>query len=219
MARSTGPTAAIAGITPGVQGQGVWAGRRQLFVRFAGEAETAVLYNAEMLAKQVDRAVAHSALHSIALAGRDPLGSTPLIMETFTRWKSTLPVMLACDGQRPDDVAAVLGALSMLQVTFDFGDAPALAERAVASLRHAASAKKEHALVLAPRDATSDGQVLRLVEQAHAAVPDVQIVLHPSPSGEKAPLDRRYATLIDQASAIHRQVMLIMRVPSPVGVH
>ncbi len=57
MARSTGPTAAIAGITPGIQGQGAWTGRRQLFVRFAGEAETAVLYNGEMLAKQVDRAV------------------------------------------------------------------------------------------------------------------------------------------------------------------
>ena len=49
MVRSTGPTAAIAGITPGVQGQGIWTGRRQLFVRFAGEAETAVLYTAEML--------------------------------------------------------------------------------------------------------------------------------------------------------------------------
>jgi hypothetical protein len=218
MARSTGPTAAIAGITPGIQGQGAWTGRRQLFVRFAGEAETAVLYNGEMLAKQVDRAVAHTALHSIALAGRDPLGSGPLIADAFARWKSSLPVMLDCDGQRPDDLAPVLGSLAMVQVTFEFGDAPAVAERALTSLRHAAAAKVGHALVLAPRDATSDGQILRLVEQAHGAVPAVQIVLHPAPSGDKPPLDRRYATLMDQAMAIHRDIMFMMRVPGPVGV-
>jgi hypothetical protein len=127
-------------------------------------------------------------------------------------------VMLDCDGQRPDDVLAVLDALVLLQVTFEFGDAPALAERALASLAHAAAAKKSHAMVLAPRDATSDGQILRIVEQTHAATPGAWIVLHPSPSGEKAPLDRRYATLIDQATAIHRDTTLIMRIPSPVGM-
>jgi hypothetical protein len=218
MVRSTGPTAAIAGITPGVQGQGVWTGRRQLFVRFAGEAETAVLYTAEMLAKQVGRAVAHTALHSIALAGRDPLASSALITDTFAKSKPPLPVMLDCDGQRPDDAASVAPVLAMLQVTFEFGDAPAVAERALATLKHAADAGTEHALVLAPRDATSDGQVLRIVEQAHAAVPNVRLVLHPSPTGEKAPLDRRYATLVDQAMAIHRDIALVMRIPSPVGV-
>jgi hypothetical protein len=46
----------------------------------------------------------------------------------------------------------------------------------------------------------------------------VKLVLHPSPSGEKSPLDRRYGTLMDQAMAIHRDVALIMRIPSPVGV-
>ena len=218
MVQQTGPTAAIAGITPGVQGQGVWAGRRQLFVRFAGEAETAVLYTPEMLAKAVERAAGNAVLHSIALAGRDPLSSTELIVAASGGFKTKLPIMLDCDGQRPEGVEAVVGILSMLQVTFEFGDAPALAERALTSIGHAARAKKPHALVLAPRDATSDGQVLRLVEQAHAASPDVLIVLHPAPSGEKAPLDRRYATLIDQAMAIHKDVVLTMRIPSPVGV-
>jgi hypothetical protein len=218
MARANGPTAAIAGITPGVQAQGVWTGRRQLFVRFAGEAETAVLYTPEMLAKQVNRAVENTTLHSIALGGRDPLASASLISETFARWKPTLPVMLDCDGQRPDDVASILGALSMLQVTFEFGDAPALAERALLCLRQAAAAKKDHAMVLAPRDATSDGQILRLIEQAHAVSPKMLMVLHPAPGGERSPLDRRYATLIDQAMAIHPDVMLTMRIPSPVGV-
>ena len=32
-------TAALAGVPSGIQSQGVWQGRRQLFVRFAGEAE------------------------------------------------------------------------------------------------------------------------------------------------------------------------------------
>ena len=34
------PTAALAGVPAGLQAQGVWAGRRQLFIRFAAEAET-----------------------------------------------------------------------------------------------------------------------------------------------------------------------------------
>ena len=41
--------AALAGVPAGVQAQGVWAGRRQLFVRFAGEAETATMYTAAAL--------------------------------------------------------------------------------------------------------------------------------------------------------------------------
>jgi len=218
MAQHTGPTAAIAGITPGVQAQGIWTGHRQLFVRFAGEAETAVLYTPEMLAKQVERAAANTALHSIALSGRDPLSSTDLIAAAFTGSKPSLPVMLDCDGQRPDAVAAIMSVLALLQVTFEFGDAPALAERALGSIGHAVAAKREHALVLAPRDATSDGQLLRMVETAHAVSPGMMIVLHPAPAAERAPLDRRYSTLIDQAMTIHRNTVLVFRIPGPVGV-
>jgi hypothetical protein len=42
--------AALAGVPSGVQTQGPWAGRRQLFVRFANEAETATMYTATALA-------------------------------------------------------------------------------------------------------------------------------------------------------------------------
>lgn len=219
MVRSTGPTAAISGIAPGVQSQGIWSGRRQLMVRFAAEAETAVLYTAEMLSKHIDRAATQSALHSISFSGRDPLASSTLIVAAFQSWRAPLPIMLDCDGQRPDVLSEVIDGLTMIQVTFDFfGDAPALADRAIATLRAAESAGKEHAAVLAPRDGTSDGQILRFVEQAHALAPGTKIVVHPAPGSEKAPLDRRYATLLEQAMAIHRDTELAMRIPGPVGV-
>ena len=48
-------TAALAGVPSGIQSQGVWQGRRQLFVRFAGEAETATMYRADALAREIDR--------------------------------------------------------------------------------------------------------------------------------------------------------------------
>ena len=35
-ANVVGPGAALVGVLPGVQGMGVWMGRRQLFIRFAG---------------------------------------------------------------------------------------------------------------------------------------------------------------------------------------
>ena len=60
------PTAALAGIPAGLHSQGVWAGRRQLFVRFAAEAETATMYTADALANELKRATNRSAFHSIA---------------------------------------------------------------------------------------------------------------------------------------------------------
>lgn len=217
MVRTTGPTAAISGIAPGVQSQGIWTGRRQLFVRFAGEAETAVLYTPEMLARQVGRAVGQSPVHSISVAGSDPLGSAELIAQTFAIWPAPLPVMLDCDGQRPAAVARVAPAITMVQVTYEFGDAPASGERATESLATAATAQREHALVLIPRDGTSDGQFLRFVEQAHVAAPGTKIVVHPTPGRDRTSVDRRYATLLEQAMEIHRDTVLLLRIPAPAA--
>ena len=217
MARATGPTAAIAGLAPGIQCQGVWTGRRQLFVRFAAEAETAMLYTPEMLGRQLARVAQQSVLHSISIAGRDPLASAELIADTFTHWESPLPVMLDCDGQRPDAIVRVAPRVTMVQVTHDFAGTPPTAERAVATLAAAAGAGREHALVLAPRDATTDGQLLRFIEQAHAMAPGTKIVVHPAPGVERHTLDRRYATLLEQAMMIHRDILLLLRIPAPAA--
>src|SRR3954464_2936630 len=100
---STGiPTAALAGIPAGLQSQGVWAGRRQLFVRFAAEAETATMYTADALANEVKRSTGRSAFHSISISGRDPLANGEYLLAAFDRVSTTLPVMLDCDGQQPD---------------------------------------------------------------------------------------------------------------------
>ena len=53
-------TAALAGVPSGIQSQGVWQGRRQLFVRVAGEAETATMYRADALAREIDRILTRS---------------------------------------------------------------------------------------------------------------------------------------------------------------
>ena len=52
-----GPTAALAGVPAGIQGAGPWLGRRQLFVRFAAEAETATMFTAAALAQEIRRLV------------------------------------------------------------------------------------------------------------------------------------------------------------------
>ena len=218
MARTTLPTAPIAGLSPGVQSQGVWAGRRQLFVRFAGEAETAVLYSSEMLAKQLERATAQSLVHSILLSGRDPLSCASFIAAVFGNWTAPLPVILESDGQRPD-VARGCGACG------DDG-AGAVGVSGCAVRRRAGGGvaggrgRRGQPLTrsLWPRaTARVTGQILRLVEQAHTAAPGTKIVIHPAPSGEKSPLDRRYATLLEQATTIHRDVVLSFRIPGPVG--
>ena len=217
MARTTGPAAAIAGIAPGVQSQGVWAGRRQLFVRFAAEAETAVLYTPEMLARQLERVASQSPVHSISLGGRDPLANDELILATLRAWTSPVPVMAECDGQRPQVVARVAECVAMVQVTHEFIGGRAAQEHVIESLAAAARAGRDHALVLAPGEDTSDIEILRLVQECDTSAPGTKIVVHPVAGAERGVLDRRYASLLEQATGLHRDTRLVMRVPAPVG--
>lgn len=218
MARLTGPTAALAGTPAGVQGHGVWAGRRQLVVRFAGEAETAVMYTAEALAQELKRLLAKTTFHSLAVSGRDTLGHAEYLAAVFAAWEPTLPVLLDTDGQRPEAVRELRRWLRMLQVTLAADAGAALVERALHTLREAAGADLEHALVLDVTEQTSDGQLLRIVEQAHEASERVAVIVHPSAQAEAAGLDRRWSVLLEQATSRHADVRLVRRIPPPLGL-
>src|SRR6185503_4659970 len=165
MAKTAGPTAALAGVPTGLQAQGVWLGRRQLFVRFAAEAETATMYTAQAIAQELQRGAKRSSFHSISIGGRDPLANVEFLQAAFEAGPLPLPVMLDTDGQRPEDIAALSKNVALVQITLEGGSLDASAERALASLKAAASAGLDHALVLAPGEQASDGQLLRIVEQ------------------------------------------------------
>jgi hypothetical protein len=222
MAHVAGPTAALAGLPAGLQAQGVWAGRRQLFVRFAAEAETATMYTAEALAQELKRLVARSTFHSVAIAGRDPLANAEYLCAAFEKHVPAIPMLLDTDGQRPAELALVakhLGMGGMIQVTLDgsAGAADASVERGLESLRIASRQGVPHALVLAPDDRTSDGQLLRIVEQAHGASAATMIVVHP-PGGAPVDRDRRWIMLLERAAALHGDVRFALRLPPPVGI-
>ena len=218
MIREAGPTAALAGVPAGVQSQGVWIGRRQLFVRFAGEAETASMYTAEALARELKRMSGRAVFHSISISGRDALGNVEFLQAAFKAYTPELQVMLDTDGQRPEAIADLKGNLALVQVTIDFTGPEANIERAVRSIAMSAQAGCQHALVLAPRDETSDAQLLRVVEQVHQASDGTMIVIHPSPSAERGPLDRRWGTLTEQGAAVHKDIRLMLRLPPPAGM-
>ena len=82
----------------------------------------------------------------------------------------------------------------------------------------AAKAGREHALVVCPAEDTSDAQILRIVEQAHAASDGTMIVVHPFPGPDLRTLDRRWAALLEGAMALHGDVRLALRLPPPVGM-
>lgn len=210
-----GPAAALVGVLPAVQTQGILTGRRQLVVRFAGEAETAVMYSAAALAEEMRRLVARATFHSISLAGRDPLGNVECLQSALSQAKIPLPVLVESDGQRPEAVRELASQLRLVQVTTD-GTAPAPAlGRIHASLAAAAELELEHALVLAPRHQTSDSQLLRLIEQAHAVSARVAIVIHPDEPAGVGPLDPRWGELLAQASGLHGDVRLLRRLTAP----
>jgi len=210
--------AALAGVPAGVQAQGVWAGRRQLFVRFAGEAETATMYTAAALLKEIERQLVRSKFHSIAIGGRDPLGNLEFLTAAFALAPTPLPLMLDSDGQRPEALAMLAPHLAMTQVTVEFVGPEGTRASAIETLAAASGAGCAHALVLCPRDETSDSQLLRLIEQAHAASEETEIVIHPFVTGDPPALDRRWSSFLEQALTLHADTRLALRLPAPTGL-
>lgn len=217
--RVAGPTAALAGIPAGLQAQGVWAGRRQLFVRFAGEAETATMYTAEALANEMDRATKRSKFHSISIGGRDPLGNVEYLVAAFGAKSVSVPVMLDCDGQRPEDIGGLEKVVNHVQVAIEGGalSAEGPMSKAIASIRAAASIKAKHSLVLIADERTSDSVVLRAVEHVNAASDETIVVIHPA-TGTPVDRDRRWTTLLEGSMALHGNVRLALRLPPPTGM-
>lgn len=209
--RTFGPAAALVGVMPIVQAQGVQVGRRQLAVRFAGEAETAVMYSAAALAEEVRRLAARAAFHSITLTGRDALGNVECLKAALSLLAPTLPVMADTDGQRPEAVCELAEHVALVQVTTD-GTAPASAlGRIHQTLGAARDCGLDHALVLMPGEHTSDAQLLRIVEQVHAVSDRAAVVIHPDESPMGGPLDSRWSEMLASAAELHGDVRLLRR--------
>jgi hypothetical protein len=217
MSQVAGPTAALAGIPAGLQAQGAWAGRRQLFVRFAAEAETATMYTADALASEVKRGMSRSAYHSISISGRDPLANLDYLKAAFAKIGGVLPVMLDCDGQRPKEIAELSDIVKLAQVTLEGPGAEATSDRALESMQMAAKAGMQHALVILVDERTTDAHVLRLVERAHATSDQMMVVVHPG-TGLPVDRDRRWTTLFERAASLHGDVRFALRLPPPTGM-
>jgi hypothetical protein len=207
--------AALAGIPAGVQRQGLWTGRRQLFVRFAGPAETAQMYTADALARELTRGLSRTVFHSVCVTGRDALGNPEFLAAALRQLPPGSEVMVDSDGQRPEALAFLHPFLSLVQVTVEPPVASAMLERALETVRAAARAGRAQAVTIAGTDEASDADYLQIVEQAHASSEAVSIVIHPGPSVERGSLDKRWSMLMEQASARHRDVRLLARLAGP----
>jgi organic radical activating enzyme len=209
----------LAGIPAGLQAQGVWAGRRQLFVRFAGEAETATMYTAEALSNEISRATTRSNFHSVSVGGRDPLANVEYLCAALEVKPVTVPVMLDCDGQRPEEIKGLSKVVQHVQVSLEgpalSADAPMI--NAMESIKAAAAMKAKHSLVVVADERTIDSVVLRAVEQVNAASDETIVVIHPA-IGTPGTLDRRWTTLLERLMALHGNVRLTLRLPPPTGM-
>lgn len=210
--------AALAGIPMGIQRQGVWAGRRQLFIRFAGPAETATMYTVDALARELNRGIERSVVHSVCIAGRDALANAEYLAATLRQLKTKVPVVADTDGQRPEAIAMLHTFLSMVQVTVVPPVAPVTMDRAIETIRSAAAVGCPHAMVVDGTDETSDADYLQIVERSREASRGVTIVFHPGPATERGVLDRRWSSLIENAMARHDQVLVALRLAGPATV-
>jgi hypothetical protein len=177
------------------------------------------MYSADALANEIGKAAARSSFHSISVGGRDPLANSEYICAAFATRSKSLPVMLDCDGQRPDGIALLRQVLTLVQVTIEgsaLSDGPHV-DCAIQSLRAAADSGLQHALVLSADERTSDPVLLRIVEQAHAASAQTMMVVHPGP-GSPVDRDRRWTTVIERSAAVHGDIRFALPIPSPTGM-
>jgi hypothetical protein len=216
MAQMAGPTAALAGTPVGVQAEGVWEGRRQLFVRFAGEGETATLYTAAGLAGELERVAQRTRFHSICATGHDPLGSAVYLCTAFSRVPPA-PVMINTNGQRPEAVRELGDHITLVQVTPELDSGAEAIDLAMRTLAEAVSAGYQHALVLRPKVGTSDEDLVAIVGRAHGVSEGTIVVVHPPDIGNDSP-GRRWLVLLEQLSGAHDDVRLLPRLPAPTGM-
>jgi hypothetical protein len=207
--------AALAGIPSGVRATGPWAGRRQLFVKFAGIAETATMFTADALRGELARLVQRSVYHSIAICGGDPLGEADFLAAALDGG-APLGVMLDHDGQRPEALDRVLGSLALVQVTMTGTEDDGFVTRAMATIGRAAEKHVAHAVALVPEASPSDGRLLRIVEQAKAASLETAVVVHPT--NDSMSSDRSWLAWLERATAVHGDVRLLARLPEPTGM-
>jgi organic radical activating enzyme len=206
--------AALAGIPSGIRSTGPWAGRRQLFVKFARVAETATMFTAAALRNELLRLAQRSAYHSIAICGGDPLSEADFLA-TALDGGAPLSVMLDHDGQRPESLETLIKSLALVQVTLTGDENAEAIVRAMATIRQAADKHVAHALVLMTKADPSDGRLLRIVEQAKEASAETAVVVHPTI--ESLSEDRRWLVWLERASAVHGDVRLLPQIPEPTG--
>ncbi|MEO6444164.1 MAG: hypothetical protein ABIZ91_08405 [Gemmatimonadaceae bacterium] len=210
--------AALAGIPIGIQSQGVWAGRRQIHIRFAGAAETATMHTSDALARELARGISRSPMHSICISGRDALGNGEFLEATLEKLATTTPVMVDTDGQRPEAIAGLYPYVQLVQVSLDTPTADSSLERALETLRAAAKVGIAHAVTIMGTDEASDADYLQIVEKVHAASAGVQVVIHPGPASERV-LDRRWSVLVEHAMGSHADVRVALRLAGPATTH
>jgi hypothetical protein len=124
--------------------------------------------------------------------------------------------MLDVDGQRPEGIDPLRKHVALVQITLEGSSIDGGMERGAATLKCAADANLEHALVISPNEQASDAQMLRIVEQAHAASQKTVVVIHP-PYNTPVDRDRRWVTLVERSAALHGDVRLSLRLPPPTG--
>jgi hypothetical protein len=125
--------------------------------------------------------------------------------------------MLDGDGQRPEAIEQLGPHVNLVQVTLEGVVPDGMVERALETLRAAAAARMEHALVIGADERMSDPQLMRLVEQAHAASSATTVVIHPGPA-VPVDRDRRWITVLERATGIHTDVRIGLRLPAPTGM-
>jgi len=118
--------AKISEIFSSIQGEGIYAGHRQIFVRFTGCNIDCVfcdtknparvrLFNVNQLLSRIKRLNASNGHHSVSITGGEPLLQTEFLKEALDKIRDLgLKVYLETNGTLPDKLDEVLGFVDII---------------------------------------------------------------------------------------------------------
>ena len=162
------------------------------------------------------RALGRTVYHSVCVTGRDSFGNADFLAAALKQLPAGTEVMADTDGQRPEALAILHPFLSLIQVTHRTACRLTGTRASRGDTSRSGIPWSAHtAVTIAGTDESSDADYLQIVDQVHSGSDATSIVIHPGPTAERGVLDKRWSTLMEHASARHRDLRLLARLSGP----
>ena len=224
------PTAYITQIFTSIQGEGIYAGRPQVFVRFAGcnlgcdycdtpaarekqkpfcsvektpgHGDFAFMQNPLAVDDVIEAVESLSPHHDVSLTGGEPLLQTDFLVKFLPALRAKgYRVHLETNGTRPEEVARLAGMLDVIAMDFKLPSTTCGADLFDAHAKFVVSAKRAKIFAkVVVAEGTPDDEIRRCAEIIARSGKAVPLVIQPISPSEEGPKPPSLPRLLEMHS-------------------